>query len=680
MADAAERPRQRRRKTVAELLADVPEDAVIVTRRLTKQYGDFTAVDRLNLTIRRGEVFGLLGPNGAGKTTTVLMLLGLTEPTKGIVRVVGLDPAREPLAVKRQVGYLPDNVGFYGGLTGRENLRYTAKLNGIPRSEAEPWIDELLHEVRLEDAGDKKAEQYSRGMRQRLGIADALVKRPTVLILDEPTIAIDPSGVEELLLLLRRLVAERSLTVLLSSHILGQVQSLCDRVGFFAAGRMVAAGPLDELARGAERIVELEVGIEGPAAAIDAVAIAVPGVTSRGSARARRAAPHRHRRYGRGGSARISTGRSRPDPGPPAATGTDLLETLSPLCPGGPRWPPPLTPPRPADTARKARRSERAPSGGWRTIAAKESSRTTWAASASSCSCWWSAWPRSCRCTSSPPTSATPRRTWPGSPALFLALFVVGSQSVGQVTTVAFAALLVPLVGIAFGFDGINSERSQGTLSRLLAQPIHRDDIVNGKFVAGIAVIALMLGALVAVTAGLGIVRLGIIPTARGAGPGVRLAPGHDPVRLVLAGVRAAALGRDPGRRVRGPGRLRDVAGPDPVRPVPPAARGQRPVPGEHHGHRQRLLRLHDGPAVFLRISPATLYQDIVTALMNPATKSVLGVGNLGQYVSAQEQLPSLLSLDQSILLVWPQIVALVAMTTAMFAGAYVLFRQEVRA
>ena len=138
---------------MAELLADVPEDAVIVARRLTKQYGEFTAVDRLDLTIRRGEVFGLLGPNGAGKTTTVLMLLGLTEPTKGVVRVVGLDPSREPLAVKRQVGYLPDNVGFYGGLTGRENLRYTAKLNGIPRSEAEPWIDELLHEVRLERRG-----------------------------------------------------------------------------------------------------------------------------------------------------------------------------------------------------------------------------------------------------------------------------------------------------------------------------------------------------------------------------------------------------------------------------------------------------------------------------------------------------------------------------------------------
>ncbi len=273
-------PRRTRRVTVAEVLADVPEDAVIVARRLTRQYGEFTAVDRLDLTVRRGEVFGLLGPNGAGKTTTVLMLLGLTEPTRGVVRVLGLDPSREPLAVKRQVGYLPDNVGFYPTLTGRENLRYTAKLNGIPRTEAEARIDELLAEVRLEDAADRRADTYSRGMRQRLGIADALVKEPAVLILDEPTIAIDPSGVEELLALLRRLVRERDLTVLLSSHILGQVQSLCDRVGFFSAGRLIAAGPLAELAGGADQAIQLEVAIEGDPASIDPVALAVEGVTA----------------------------------------------------------------------------------------------------------------------------------------------------------------------------------------------------------------------------------------------------------------------------------------------------------------------------------------------------------------------------------------------------------------
>ena len=280
-----DRPR-RRRRTVTELLADAPEDAVIVTRRLTKKYGEFTAVDSLDLTIRKGEVFGLLGPNGAGKTTTVLMLLGLTEPTRGVVRVLGLDPTREPLTVKRQVGYLPDNVGFYGGMTGRENLRYTARLNGLRRRDADARIDELLAEVRLEDAADNKAETYSRGMRQRLGIADALVKSPSVLILDEPTIAIDPAGVEELLGMLRGLVKEHNLTVLLSSHILGQVQSLCDRVGFYSAGKLVAAGPLAELARGADTAVELEVAVAGSPSAIDVVALRIPGVTG--------VVPHEH--------------------------------------------------------------------------------------------------------------------------------------------------------------------------------------------------------------------------------------------------------------------------------------------------------------------------------------------------------------------------------------------------
>jgi ABC-2 type transport system ATP-binding protein len=281
-APEGERSRRRRRRTVASLLADVPDDAVIATRRLTKEYGPIMAVDNLDLTIHAGEVFGLLGPNGAGKTTTVLMLLGLTEPTRGVVRVLGHDPEREPLAIKRMVGYLPDNVGFYGGMTGRENLRYTARLNGLSRAEADARISQLLAEVRLEDAADRHAETYSRGMRQRLGIADALVKDPSVLILDEPTIAIDPAGVEELLALLRRLVKERNLTVLLSSHILGQVQSLCDRVGFFASGRMVAAGPLEELARGTDAMehTELEVGVEGDPSVIDAIAIKVPGVES----------------------------------------------------------------------------------------------------------------------------------------------------------------------------------------------------------------------------------------------------------------------------------------------------------------------------------------------------------------------------------------------------------------
>src|SRR5690606_30866566 len=168
---------------------------VIEARGLTKRYGRHTAVAGLDLTIYEGEVFGLLGPNGAGKTTTILMLLGLTEPTAGSVRVLGWDPARDPIEVKRAVGYLPENIGFYDDMTGRENLLYTARLNGLPERDAQERIDSLLTAVGLEGAGDRLVRVYSRGMRQRLGLADVLVKRPRMIILDEPTLGIDPAGI-----------------------------------------------------------------------------------------------------------------------------------------------------------------------------------------------------------------------------------------------------------------------------------------------------------------------------------------------------------------------------------------------------------------------------------------------------------------------------------------------------
>jgi ABC-2 type transport system ATP-binding protein len=220
----------------------------IRTRGLTKAYGDLVAVDHLDLEVRGGEIFGLLGQNGAGKTTTILMLLGLTEPTSGEVSVVGFDPTRNPLEVKRRVGYLPDAVGFYGNLTGRQNLRYTARLNGLPGPDAERRIAEVLELVTLRDRADARADTYSRGMLQRLGIADALLKEPDVLILDEPTTAIDPLGVVEILALLRSLAHEQGLAILLSSHLLNQVQSTCDRIGIFAAGRLIGSGTIDELA------------------------------------------------------------------------------------------------------------------------------------------------------------------------------------------------------------------------------------------------------------------------------------------------------------------------------------------------------------------------------------------------------------------------------------------------
>jgi ABC-2 type transport system ATP-binding protein len=251
-------PRKRRRDVIDDGAQHLP----IRTAGLTKVYGDLVAVDALDLEVHPGEIFGLLGQNGAGKTTTILMLLGLTEPTSGRARVVGLDPARKPLQVKRQVGYLPDSVGFYGGLTGRQNLRYTAQLNGIPRADAEIRIDEVLEQVGLGARADTRTDTYSRGMLQRLGIADALVKDPAVLILDEPTTAIDPLGVVEILELLRTLAHERGIAILLSSHLLTQVQSVCDRVGIFASGRLIGVGTVGELAeRFGDGAAHLEVGV-----------------------------------------------------------------------------------------------------------------------------------------------------------------------------------------------------------------------------------------------------------------------------------------------------------------------------------------------------------------------------------------------------------------------------------
>ncbi|CAM3665237.1 ABC transporter ATP-binding protein [Marinicrinis lubricantis] len=225
------------------------QSPVIDIRNLTKVYGHYTAVNQLNLTIQQGEIFGLLGPNGAGKSTTILMLLGLTEPTSGSAVVCGMDPTRYPVKVKQKVGYLPDDVGFYEDRTGLENLLYTAYLNGIPPKEARDRAEKLLKRVDLESAAHNKTGQYSRGMRQRLGLADVLMKDPEVIILDEPTLGIDPKGVQELLQFIGQLSREDGLTVLLSSHHLHQVQQICDRVGIFVKGKLLAAGDIGTLSR-----------------------------------------------------------------------------------------------------------------------------------------------------------------------------------------------------------------------------------------------------------------------------------------------------------------------------------------------------------------------------------------------------------------------------------------------
>ncbi|MGQ9825360.1 MAG: ABC transporter ATP-binding protein [Desulfotomaculales bacterium] len=257
------------------------QDVLIETRNLTKRYGKVTAVADLNFQVYRGEIFGLLGPNGAGKTTTILMILGLTEPTEGAVLVDGNDPVRNPLAVKRVVGYLPDNVGFYPDLTGRENLAYTAALNQLPGDEAARRIERLLRQVGLEKVADRKVREYSRGMRQRLGIADAMVKNPRIVIFDEPTLGIDPEGVQELLALIVRLSREEGLTVLISSHLLYQVQQICDRVGIFVSGKMIAQGSIAALRQqvAAEGLQEVELRAEPDDELLLETLKAIPGVS-----------------------------------------------------------------------------------------------------------------------------------------------------------------------------------------------------------------------------------------------------------------------------------------------------------------------------------------------------------------------------------------------------------------
>jgi ABC-2 type transport system ATP-binding protein len=224
-------------------------NAVLETQNLTKRYRDKLAVNALNLTIQEGEIFGFLGPNGAGKTTTILMLLGLTEPTSGKASVCGFNPMDKPLEVKRRVGYLPESPGFYEDISARENLLYMARLNRIPENEARRRTTEVLEQVGLSEDGRRWVREFSRGMKQRLGIAEVLVKNPQAIILDEPTLGIDPDGAIHILELIKGLNREHGLTVMLSSHQLEQVQQICSRIGIIVKGRLIVQGQMDELGR-----------------------------------------------------------------------------------------------------------------------------------------------------------------------------------------------------------------------------------------------------------------------------------------------------------------------------------------------------------------------------------------------------------------------------------------------
>jgi len=226
------------------------ENASIVrTTGLTKRYDHQTAVDQVSFQVMEGEIFGFLGPNGAGKSTTLLMLLGLSDPTEGSAEVCGLDPQKRAIEVKRLVGYLPENVGFYNDLDAVQTLQYIADLSGMEKKKIRSSIEEVLTTVGLTENATKKVGAYSRGMKQRLGVAEVLLKNPKVMFLDEPTLGLDPDGAMKLVELIQSLNQQRNITVLISSHNLHQVQKISHRVGIMIRGKMVAEGSIDALAR-----------------------------------------------------------------------------------------------------------------------------------------------------------------------------------------------------------------------------------------------------------------------------------------------------------------------------------------------------------------------------------------------------------------------------------------------
>lgn len=209
---------------------------------LTKRFGGLTAVDGLNIEVKRGELYGILGPNGAGKTTVVRILCGALKPTEGTVEINGLGMHKRPLEVKAMLGYLPEEPNFYERLTAREILRFFSRLYGV---EYENRVDELLDMVGLLERGDSKIATFSKGMRQRLAIARALLHDPSVLVLDEPTMGLDPEGARSM----RDFIAEQKgeKTILMCTHYMNEAEELCDRIGIMNRGKLLAEGTSEQL-------------------------------------------------------------------------------------------------------------------------------------------------------------------------------------------------------------------------------------------------------------------------------------------------------------------------------------------------------------------------------------------------------------------------------------------------
>jgi ABC-2 type transport system ATP-binding protein len=234
---------------------------MVEASKLTKVYHGVTVVDNLNLKINEGQLFGFLGPNGAGKTTTILMLLGLTDPTSGTASIGGFNSTHESLKVKRITGYIPEKVGFYNDLSARYNLTYTANLNGVFGDKADELVAKAIEDVGLKDKVEEQVSHFSKGMKQRLAIADILVKQPKVAFLDEPTTGIDPEGIIQILDLISNIAKENNMTVVMSSHQLSQVQRICSHIGIINKGKIIAEGSMEQLSKkagGGKFLIEVQ--------------------------------------------------------------------------------------------------------------------------------------------------------------------------------------------------------------------------------------------------------------------------------------------------------------------------------------------------------------------------------------------------------------------------------------
>jgi ABC-2 type transport system ATP-binding protein len=240
-------------------------ETLIETHNLVKQYGKFVAVNNVSFEVRGGEVFGFLGPNGAGKTTTIKMIVGLLQPTSGVVKVAGYDVHSQSMLAKAASGYVPDTPNLYAKLTGRELLRFVGDLYDVDRQQAMHRIDELLRMFDLADAADETLDSYSHGMQQKASLAAALMHDPKVLVLDEPTVGLDPKSARLIKDILRQL-ADRGAAIMLSTHILEIAERMCDRIGIINKGELVAIGTMDELrGQGQSSLEDIFLGLTGGA-------------------------------------------------------------------------------------------------------------------------------------------------------------------------------------------------------------------------------------------------------------------------------------------------------------------------------------------------------------------------------------------------------------------------------